>query len=662
MISIKDKNESTLNVSLQQLRDTLGYRVSEQEFSNWRSQIEILSPQLGRLWESSEASSGIYIVLAGKVKLIDSQNKLLVTEKSLASFGECTLFPQANLIPYSVEVSKDVKLAYLSSGLLLPLIDRQPEILEHLYNQAQTLNSLLLPSHNPSVNSHLFFAQYGLVPKSILSNNGEEDPLIDLHVPHPKDDWSETKQEILDVVPQVWTRRFLYFLMMFLGISLPFAMLSKIDATATAKGRLEPKDETIELDAPVAEEVAAINVKEGDRVKAGQTLVELKSDVVTNELQQQQILLEGQQNRLSQLELLNNQLSISLSTQQQQNQTQKLAKQAQIQQAKQNLQYLITVSELHKQEKEAKVEQVRQEIKSSNLAHKIAKMNLITSQEKLLSYQKSEQKDPIAKEASLEAEKIVRENQEKLNQALLDIDNAHSKLKEAQDDYKKILQQSNSEIKQADLRYQEQERSYKALVDSGESALLKSQEQLKNWSQQIATLKTKIAQTNSNIESLQLQLTQRKIKAPIDGIVYELPVKNEGTIVQPGEAIAEIAPKDSPLVIRAQIATNESGSLEKGKKVPIKFNGDTLQDYGVLEGKLVDIAPTSEITEKGQGSMATYDLEIELDRDCIPNQSECIPLNPGETVTAEVIVGQRNVVDQLIDPFKKLQQSEFELL
>ncbi len=660
MIKIKNENESTLNVSLQQLRDTLGYPVSEQEFLSWRSQIKILSPKLGGLWQSAKASSGIYIVLAGKVKLIDSQDKLLATEKALTSFGECTLFPQANLIPYSVEVCKNVKLAYLPSGLLSPLIDRYPEILEQLYNKAQVLNSLLLPSHKPSVTS--FFAQHGLIPKSTLPDNGDEDTLIDLHVPNPQDDWSEAKQELLDAVPQVWTRGFLYFLMMSLGISLPFAMLSKIDATATAKGRLEPKDETIGLDAPVEEEVAAINVKEGDRVKAGQTLVELKSDVVTSELQQQQILLEGQQNRLSQLELLYNQLTISLNTQQQQNQTQKLARQAQIEQAKQNLKYLITVSELHKQEKEAKVEQARQEIKSSNLAHKIAKMNLITSQEKLLRYQKSDQKDPIAKEGYLEAEKIVKENQENLNQALLDIDNAHSKLKEAQDDYKKILQQSDSEIKQADLRYQEQERSYKTLVDSGESAILKSQEQLNNWSRQIASIKTKIAQTNSKIESLQLQLKQRKIKAPIDGIVYELPVKNEGIVVQPGEVIAEIAPKGSPLVIRAQIATSESGSLEKGKKVPIKFDGDTLQDYGVLEGKLVDIAPTSKVTENEQGSMATYDLEIELDRDCIPNQSECIPLNPGETVTAEVIVGQRNVVDRLIAPFNKLQQNEFELL
>ena len=502
----------------------------------------------------------------------------------------------------------------------------------------------------------------GLIPNSPLPDNRDEDNLIDLYDPNPNDDWSEATQELIDVLPQVWTRGFLYFLMMFVGISLPWAMLSKIDETGTARGRLEPKDKTIELDAPVVEEVAEINVKEGDQVKVGQTLVELKSDLVISELQQQQSLLEGQKNRLSQLELLYNQLTIALNTQQQQNQAQKLEKQAQIEQARQNLQYLVTVYELHKQEGEAKVEQANQGIKSSKVAHKIAKINLITAREKLLRYQKAYQEGAIAEERYLEVEKIVQENQENLNQASLDIDNAHSQLKEAQGNYKKILQQSYSEIKQADLRYQEQERSYESLFHSGELAILKSKEQLNSWSRQITTLKTKIAQTNSKIESLRLQLMQRTIKAPIDGVVYELPVKNEGTVVQPGEAIAEIAPKGSPLVIRAQIATSESGSLEKGKRVKIKFDAYPFQDYGVKSGKLVDISPTSKVTKSEQGNMATYELEIELDQDCIPNQSECIPLRPGDTVTAEVIVRQRQVIDLLIDPFKDLEQDGFELL
>ncbi len=53
-------------------------------------------------------------------------------------------------------------------------------------------------------------------------------------------EWSDLTKELLDSLPQVWTRGLLYFLVVFVSIVLPWAMLSKVDETGTAKGRLEP--------------------------------------------------------------------------------------------------------------------------------------------------------------------------------------------------------------------------------------------------------------------------------------------------------------------------------------------------------------------------------------------------------------------------------------
>ena len=91
-------------------------------------------------------------------------------------------------------------------------------------------------------------------------------------------EWSFATTELLDTFPQVWTRGLLYFLMVFMGIILPWAIFSQVDETGKARGRLEPKGQTIKLDAPVAGTVAAIKVKEGELVTAGQTLLELESE------------------------------------------------------------------------------------------------------------------------------------------------------------------------------------------------------------------------------------------------------------------------------------------------------------------------------------------------------------------------------------------------
>lgn len=131
----------------------------------------------------------------------------------------------------------------------------------------------------------------------------------------------------------------LYLLVVFAAIALPWAMLSKVDETGSARGRLEPKGKTIRLDAPVAGTVAAIKVAEGQRVKAGQSLMELESEVVRDELHQAEAKLEGQMNRLTQLELMKNQLEIATRTQRLQNQARASGQLAQINQTQQQLDF-----------------------------------------------------------------------------------------------------------------------------------------------------------------------------------------------------------------------------------------------------------------------------------------------------------------------------------
>lgn len=130
------------------------------------------------------------------------------------------------------------------------------------------------------------------------------------------DDWAYATKDLLDSLPQVWTRGLLYFLVVFVSIILPWAMLSKVDETGTARGRLEPRGKTVRLDAAVAGTVAEIRVKEGDSVKVGQILLVLESELVKAEMRQAQDKLEGQFNRLSQLNSSKSQLVVSLTTQQ----------------------------------------------------------------------------------------------------------------------------------------------------------------------------------------------------------------------------------------------------------------------------------------------------------------------------------------------------------
>ena len=474
-------------------------------------------------------------------------------------------------------------------------------------------------------------------------------------------DWSDVTKESIDSLPQVWTRGILYFLVGFVSIFLPWAILLKVDETGTATGRTEPKEKTIRLDAAVAGTVAEIRVKEGESVKAGQTLLLLESELVKADLQQAQDKLEGQLNRLTQLNSSKNQLFVSLATQEQQNKSQELEKQAQIDQAQQNMNTLKNAYELQKDEKFAQVNQARQTLEHSRTTSKLVESSLVSTQREVERYSKLKQEGVVPEINVVDKKDIAQEKQKLYEQSKSDIEQAKLSLAEQGSSYERNLRQTNADIEQARLRLKEQQRSYETLIRSCQLAILKIQEQQKSLETDITSLKSEISQSQRQIESLKFQLGQRDIKATASGILFQLPIEKAGSVVQPGTMLAEIASLNSPLIIRAQMATTESGFLRTGLPVKIKFDAYPFQDYGVVSGELIKISSTTTQIDTPNGKVAAYNLDIALKQNCIPSANKCIPLRPGDTATAEVIIRQRRIIDFLLDPFKKLQQGGVKL-
>ncbi len=522
--------------------------------------------------------------------------------------------------------------------------------------------------------------------------------------------WGDGTKELLEQFPQVWTRGLLYILVGGAAIIIPWSMLYKIDETGTAKGRVEPQGRTMKLDAATSGSVLEVKVKEGQIVKKGQSLLILESAQAQTELRQIQEKLEGQIARLESMSLVKNQLAVTMATQIQQNQAQTLEKQTQIDRAQQNLynlqsnyqsQFAEKAAQLNqsaqilkdkqaslnlqKQEKLDRTNQAQQTIVDNIATANMGKIRLADAQSELNRYNSLYQTGAVAQTKSIEAEGVLKErklamiqaqsntrqsqlrykeevsNYNKLmQQAQSDITQAQIRLQEQQNIYQRSVSQLQSDITQAELSLKEQQNSYRTLSSSGKLAILRVQEQIKNIDAQVTSLKSDIVQTRLQIEVVQQQLEKRNITAPIDGIVFQLPIQKSGAMVQPGRMVAEIAPTDSPLTIRAQIATVDSGSLRLGLPVKLKFDAYPFQDYGVLSGKVIEISPTSAESSAASGA-ATYNLQISLAQNCLQHGDKCIPLRPGETVTAEVIIRQRKIADFFLDPFRKLQQGGLKL-
>lgn len=481
-------------------------------------------------------------------------------------------------------------------------------------------------------------------------------------------DWSFATNELLDALPKRWTRGLLYFLIAFVAITLPWGMLSRVDETGTAKGRLEPQGGTIKqrlnLTNPSAAlnsqtaKVEILNVKEGDIVKAGDILMELDSLPIRQRITQLQIQLQGQKNRLNVLRQQKNQLETELGTQERLNQSQQLEKLSQLEQSRQNFQFLKTTYNLQEQEKLNQVAQAKQNLEASNTAYNLAEIQLKQALGEVKRYQKLFHQSVVAEVRVIEQQNIANEKRVILKKSQADIKQANLRLIEQNRIYERIVNQGKADIQQAELRLAEQENSLQSLTHSGKIALSKIQEQLKNLNGQTNSLESDLMQTEKEIDSLKLELKKRVVTAQVGGTIFAL--ARVGDVIQQGEMIAEIAPQKANILLKAQMATTESGSLQKGMVVKMKFDAYPFQDYGVVDGRLIKISPTTKVEETSQGRVGIYELEIQLNQTCINTGNRCVPLRYGNTATAEVIVRQRRVIDFILDPFKKLQKGGLE--
>jgi ATP-binding cassette subfamily B protein len=128
----------------QQLNQVLGEKLSHQELDGCLAAVEILEPTVARqFWQTTEAKAGIYLILAGKVRLLDSSENLITTLTTGGSFGEMTLFGKQEFQPYAARSAVNLKLGFFEEKALQEVMCKYPIICDRLFARAEMTDVLL---------------------------------------------------------------------------------------------------------------------------------------------------------------------------------------------------------------------------------------------------------------------------------------------------------------------------------------------------------------------------------------------------------------------------------------------------------------------------------------------------------------------------------------
>lgn len=166
---------------------------------------------------------------------------------------------------------------------------------------------------------------------------------------------------------------------------------------------------------------------------------------------------------------------------------------------------------------------------------------------------------------------------------------------------------------------------------------------------------SELAQVQESIGRLEDRVKRLDVVSPVRGIVKGLAVKNQGAVIQPGGQVCDVVPIDDEMKIDAKINTKDVGHLKVGQPVKVKVTTYDFARYGAVEGTLTKISASSFTDEKGN---PYFKGVIALSNNYVGKVPGRFMIHPGMTVTAEIITGDKTLLQYMLKPiFTQIQQS-----
>lgn len=164
-----------------------------------------------------------------------------------------------------------------------------------------------------------------------------------------------------------------------------------------------------------------------------------------------------------------------------------------------------------------------------------------------------------------------------------------------------------------------------------------------------------LAQVQESIGRLEDRVNRLVITAPTRGYLKGFVIHNTGAVIQPGGLVAEIVPADTELKAEIKVTPRDVGHLKVGQSVRVKISTYDFARYGLLMGTLASVSSGSFLNDKGEPYFRAI---VVLDKNYVGNDPTRFTIAPGMTVQAEVITGNKTLLQYLLKPvFTQLQQS-----
>ena len=169
----------------------------------------------------------------------------------------------------------------------------------------------------------------------------------------------------------------------------------------------------------------------------------------------------------------------------------------------------------------------------------------------------------------------------------------------------------------------------------------------------------KAANTRELVTKAKLRRTLVELRSSVDAVVQAVSKVSVGSVMQSGQQFITLVPTDAPLEVEANIAGRDNGFVHVNNPVAIKFDTFPYSQYGMAEGIVRVVSPDA-FNAQAEARNPTsaipaatttepfYRSRISIDKMGLHDVPTGFQLVPGMPVTADIKVGKRTVLKYLL--------------
>lgn len=430
---------------------------------------------------------------------------------------------------------------------------------------------------------------------------------------NPEDYLSYELGKAVRELPPLYTRVLAGTLTAIVVGTIGWAYLSKIDEVAVAQGEIIPTSQIRPVRALEGGVISRVNVKEGDRVKQGDVLIEQDPALSKTEVDriQQNVALVRQD--VARLEAESKGSGSSGSAIQDQLIASRL-RDFDTRQAVANADTQRQVAVIG--EARARLSRLQENLKS-------ARKTVINARERESSLrQLVEQEGAVPRFDYLQAKDQLTEAQNQISSLEQD-----------------ILAQQQS-IQQAEQSYTGAQQSANRLSSERQSEILTQMNQRRQ----------DLTELEGQLKQAQVRAKGQVIVAPISGKIYNIQTSLAERTIAPGQDLLSILPDSHDLLVEAKVLNRDIGFVKEGMRVKVKVATFPFQEFGTIDGEVVKLTPNATL-DKDLGLV--YTVRIMLKRKTINVEGKDVELTPGMAVTAEVVTRKRSILTFMLEPITR---------